>query len=497
MIKNKFSPLYCDFYHLTMAQAMFDQKTHNKTETYEMYIRSNPFSGSYLLTAGLGEVLEWLHDWHYEKEDLDYLREQGFKEKFLEMLQNSRLKISMDAFREGDIVFPNEPIVRVKGPAWQAIMVEAGILNIINAQSLFATKASRIVHVAHSDGKDRTLLDMGLRRAQDTQGFAPTRAAFIAGFNMTSNVEAGRHYRIPVSGTMAHCFIMRESSEKEAFKHYIQSFPQQASVLLDTYDTIEGVQLAIEASKETGIPLKSVRLDSGDLAYLSKQVRQILDTNNCQQTKITASNDLDEYTIQSLLLEQNAPIDIFGVGTKLVTSYDQPALGGVYKLKKTGNRDVIKVSELSVKTTIPGATEVIRVLNEKENKYAGDIICPVGHAFVKNGSLEKDIVSVDLENEKAKLFLKGEKVLRPMISVIQDGKVNLEEMNRPLIDIQQEAKQNLSRLDETHLRIKSPHRYVAGVEQSLFTKRQKLISKHRKLSGSDLQKKYLERTYGN
>ncbi len=475
MIKNKFSPLFCDFYHLTMAQAMFDQNTHMKTETFEMYIRKPPFNGSYLLAAGLGEVLEWLNDWHYTKEDIDYLREQGFKEDFLNMLAQARLEINMDAFREGEIVFPNEPIVRVTGPAWQAVMVEAGILNIINAQSLFATKASRVVRAACIDGKKRTVLDMGLRRAQDTQGFAPTRATYIGGIDGTSNVEAGRHYNIPVGGTMAHCFIMREENEKEAFKHYITSFPKQASVLIDTYDTIEGIKNAIAASKETGIPLQSVRLDSGDLAYLSKQVRQILDKNGCSNTKITASNDLDEHSIQSLILEQRAPIDIFGVGTMLVTAYDQPALGGVYKLKRTGERDVIKVSELAIKTTIPGATDVVRLIDNK-GKYAGDIICHKGHKFLNQDSLAQDVVSINLATEKGRAFLKGKKAFRPMINVIQNGYVNVNEMNRPLTDIRCAASNNLKRLDETHLRIQNPHRYVAGVEQSLFVTRQKLRS---------------------
>ena len=476
MIKNKFSPLFCDLYHLTMAQAMFDQKTHIRTETFEMYIRKAPFNGSYLLAAGLGEVLEWLNGWHYTKEDIDYLRTQGFKEDFLTMLAQSRLEISMDAFREGEIVFPNEPIVRVTGPAWQAVMVETGILNIINAQSLFATKASRVVRAACIDGKKRTVLDMGLRRAQDTQGFAPTRAAFIGGVNGTSNVEAGRHYQIPVGGTMAHCFIMREESEKEAFKHYITSFPKQASVLIDTYNTIEGVKNAIAASKETGIPLQSVRLDSGDLAYLSKQVRHILDTNDCSQTKITASNDLDEHTIQSLILEQQAPIDIFGVGTMLVTAYDQPALGGVYKLKRTGNRDVIKVSELAIKTTIPGPTDVIRLI-DNTGKYVGDVICHEGHAFLNHDSLAQNIISIDLATEKGRQFLKGKRAFRPMIPVIRNGQVNVSEMNRKLTDIQQAATHNLNRLDETHLRIINPHRYIAGVEKSLFVTRQRLRQK--------------------
>lgn len=473
MNRNKFSPLFCDLYHLTMAQAMFDDNSHNNIETYEMFIRKTPFNGSYLLTAGLGEVLEWLNDWKFNKEDIAYLKEQGFKEDFLQMLSHAKLDINMKAFREGEVVFPNEPIVQVTGPAWQVLMIEAGILNIINAQSLFATKASRIALAAASDGKKRTLLEMGLRRAQDTQGFTPTRGAFIGGIAATSNVEAGRHYHIPVSGTMAHCFIMREESEITAFKKYIQSFPDKASVLIDTYNTIQGVKNAIQAAKEVGVELKSVRLDSGDLAYLSKEVRKILDKNNCHTTKITASNDLDEYTIQSLILEQKAPIDIFGVGTMLVTAFDQPALGGVYKLKRTSTRDVIKVSELAIKTTIPGATDVVRLV-DKNNHFAGDIICQDGHKFLNTQSLATPITSIQIDGEKKKTFLSGKRAYTPMIEVIKNGTVNQTEMNRDLKEIQAYAAQNLKRLDPAHLRLKSPHTYVAGLEKSLFIKRKKL-----------------------
>lgn len=476
MKRNLFSPLFCDLYHLTMAQAMFDQGTHNKIETYEMFIRKNPFQGAYLLTAGLAEVLEWLNDWHYSDDDIKFLRSLGFKEDFLNMLKESKLEIDMYAFKEGEIVFPNEPIVRVTGPAWQAVMIETGILNIINAQSLFATKASRIVQASQSDGKKRTLLEMGLRRAQDTQGFAPTRAAYIGGIDGTSNVEAARYYNIPAVGTMAHCLIMREDSEKEAFKNYMISDPKRASVLIDTYDTIQGAKNAILASKETGIPLKSVRLDSGDLAYLSKKVRKLLDDAGFYNTKITASNDLDEYTIQSLILEQKAPIDIFGIGTMLATSYDQPALGGVYKLKKTEDKDVIKVSELSIKTTIPGATDVIRLIDEN-NKYAGDIIYQQGKSVLNKDSLATDLDSVRIDNENIKTFLKGKKAYRPMIQVIKNGIINKDEMTKPLSKIREYAQENLSHLDETHLRLKSPHTYIAGLEKSLFISRNNLRKK--------------------
>lgn len=452
---------------------MFDDNSHNDIETYEMFIRKTPFNGSYLLTAGLGEVLQWLNDWHFKEEDIAYLKEQGFKEDFLNMLKNSKLNISMKAFREGEIVFPNEPIVQVTGPAWQVLMIESGILNIINSQSLIATKASRIALAAKSDGKKRTIMEMGLRRSQDMQGFTPSRAAFIGGVDATSNVEAGKHYHIPICGTMAHCFIMREDNETTAFKKYIKSFPEKASVLIDTYDTIQGVKNAIQAAKEIGAELKSVRLDSGDLAYLSKEVRKILDENNCRSTKITASNDLDEYTIQSLILEQKAPIDIFGVGTMLATSFEQPALGGVYKIKKTKTKDVIKVSELAIKTTIPGATDVIRLIDSND-QYAGDIICQNEHKFLNQQSLAKPITSISLSTDKEKTFLAGKKAYTPMVEVIKNGQINKEEMSRDLKEIQTYASKNISRLDPSHLRLKSAHTYVAGLEKSLFIKRNNL-----------------------
>lgn len=470
---NKFSPLFCDLYHLTMAQAMFDEGTHERNETYEMFIRKTPFEGSYLISAGLGEVLQWLDGWKFDKEHIQYLRsleEPKFSEDFLEMLQNSKLQISMDAIPEGEAIFPNEPIARVTGPAWQATIIEAGILNIINSQSLIATKASRITLASGYDGKKRSVLELGLRRAQAMQGFTPTRAAYIGGIDATSNVEAGYHYGIPVAGTMAHCFIMRDIDELSAFKKYLKAFPSNGSVLIDTYDTIEGVRNAIKASDETGIPLKSVRLDSGDLAFLSKEVRKILDNSRCNQTKIVASNDLDEKTIKSLLIDQKAPIDIFGVGTMLVTAYDQPALGGVYKIKETGGRDVIKISENAIKTTIPGATDVIRIIDEN-GRFNGDIIIKKGDDFLQNGELTRDIVSINLNNDNPKIFRQGMKAYRPLSSAIVKGRVNPLIRDRKLTAIREQTFQTLSRLDPSHLRFEKPHIYVAGLEKGLYEQR--------------------------
>ncbi len=393
------------------------------------------------------------------------------------MLSEAKLEVDIDAMREGDIVFANQPIVRVSGPSWQVMMLEAGILNTINAQSLIATKSSRICLAANCDGRQRRVLELGLRRAQEKYGFTPTRASYIGGVDITSNVKAARHYNIPAGGTMAHCFVMREEDEKESFKKYISSFPSKASVLIDTYDTIQGAKNAIQASIESGIPLQSVRLDSGDLAYLSKQVRQVLDDSGFENTKIVVSSDLDEDTIQSLVLEQNAPIDSFGVGTMLVTSYKQPALGGVYKLKQTSNngvvRDVIKISENPIKTTIPGATQVVRIYDN--NMYAGDIICKADDDIIDNNGLKNDLYSINPVTQKIKTFNKGQSAYAPMINVVRNGEVNQSEMNRSLGDIRDYALDNINKLDKSHLRIKSPHIYVSGIEISLYKKQLRMI----------------------
>ena len=264
---------------------------------------------------------------------------------------------------------------------------------------------------------------------------------------------------------------MREEDEKEAFTKYLSSFPGNSTLLIDTYDTIEGAKNAIEASLETGIFLSAVRLDSGDLAYLSKEVRKLLDEAGLEKTKIVASNDLDEYKIVDLLVNQKAPIDVFGIGTMLVTAYDQPALGGVYKVKEVEGVPVIKVSENAIKTTIPGATNVVRILDAQGN-FNGDVIVKNSDDFLVNGVLVQDIVSVNPENQQPKLFRKGAMAYNPLQRVMTDGKVSQEHLHKDIYDIQDFALANLEKLDESHRRFSNAHKYVAGIERGLYEQRE-------------------------
>ena len=468
----------CDFYHLTMAQTLFLDGEHNKPETFEMYIRRNPFKGGYTVAAGLGPVLEWIKNWGYTDQQIQFLREQKtptgkpmFKAEFIDMLKNTPLQVNIDAIPEGEVFFPNEPVARVTGPAWQCSMVETAFLNGINAASLIATKAARIVTAA--DG--RNVMEFGLRRAQDRQGMMPTRAAAVGGILTTSNVDAAMRYGIKAVGTHAHSFVMHYKDEVEAFKAWLKHNPENATLLIDTYDTIQGAKNAVAAAKQTGVALGGVRLDSGDLVYLSKKVRKILDAGGFKNAKIVASNDLDERIVQSLI-RQGAKIDIFGIGTNLVTAADQPALGGVYKVKVTDGRDCIKVSEDAIKTTIPGATEVVRMLEDtKVRKFAGDVIVDVNNKLKAKGRLKEKLVSVNLANEKEKVFPVGTPYYKPLVQVVRNGKVLGDMDIRPVQEIAKATKVNLAALDAAHKRFDEAHIYVAGLEKELFNRRKDMI----------------------
>lgn len=480
-MKKELDALLCDYYHLTMIQALYRSGKHETEETFELYYRKNPFKGGYVVTAGLGEALEWINDWHFSDENIDFLRAQKtlsgaemFDEDFLAMLKNTSLALNIDAMPEGEIAFPNEPIVRVSGPSWQCHLMEAALLNIINSHSLIATKASRIVAASMCDGKKRSVLEFGLRRAQDIGGFMPVRAAYVGGAEATSNVEAGAKYGIPVRGTHAHSFIMHYENELDAFVDYMKAMPENTTLLVDTYDTLNGVKNAIKAAQITGISLMGIRLDSGDLTYLSIEARKLLDEAGFVNTKIVASNDLDEHIIESLIKNEGAKIDIFGVGTNLVTAADQPALGGVYKLKTTAGRDCIKVSDQVIKTTIPGATDVLRILKETENgdEFNGDVIIKSGGDFKASGTLTSPLVSINMNNGFKKVFPSGTKYYKPLKRVVSDGKVEIAELEKSLPQIKAFAEAELAKLEASHKRLSNPHTYVAGLEQSLWEQRE-------------------------
>ena len=477
------TPFYCDLYHLTMAQAWFSDNKHNQIKTSEAFFRRCPFGGSYLVSAGLQEFVEWIDNWHISQKDIDYLKtlknpdgSKIFKQDFLDFIKDSRLKLNISAVSEGEIVFPNEPVLSVSGPCWQVDMVESAFLNIFNAQSLIATKASRMVNAASSDGVKRPVLEFGLRRAQDMGCFLPTRASYIGGCIGTSNVAAARYYGIDAKGTMAHSFIMSYENELDAFKAYLRSSIGNTTLLVDTYDTRQGVKNAIKASQETGIKLDGIRIDSGDLAYWSKEARKMLDEADMEHTKIVVSNDLDEYLIENLEMVQKAPIDIFAAGTKLVTAYDTPALGGVFKTKEYNQKPVIKIAE--GKTTIPGATNVVRIV--KNGKYEGDIITKSADNLISNGRLNRTIKSYKLNsatNENLS-FESGHQAYTLLKPIMMDGYIVGQDLDLSLKQLRDDTLRNLDKLDNSYKRLANPHIYGVGLEQNLFDLQQHLIKQH-------------------
>jgi len=483
------TPLFCDLYHLSMAQSWFLDGKADEKKNSEAFFRCHPFGGSYVIAAGLAEFVEWLQNWHFSDEDISYLRSekyadgsQKFEENFLRFIQKEPLQISIDAVEEGRVVFANEPVYSVTGPTWQVELVEAALLNIFNSQSLIATKASRMVYASSIDGKKRPLLEFGLRRCQELGCFSATRAAFIGGVDATSNIAAAKHYHIPSSGTMAHSFVMSYENELDAFKSFMKYNPKNTTLLVDTYNTKKGIENAIKAAIETNIPLMGMRFDSGDLAYYATEARKMLKQAPHQElfkeTKLIASNDLDEHIIENLIAVQKAPYDVFAAGTKLVTAYDTPALGCVFKTKSYKRTPQIKVAE--GKTTIPGATNVIRIT--RNNLFDGDIICRKEDTkLIKNGKLTSKIISYNLGDLKGKkrIFEKGETAEYLLTEIMKNGKlVHKPETN--LYNIQKRAKEELSHLDESYKRLVNSHIYGVGLETNLYDLREKLIKKHLK-----------------
>lgn len=484
-------PFFCDFYHITMAQAWFQNGAHNKQKTSEAYFRKCPFGGSYLVAAGLGEFLTWIDNWKFSNEHIEYLRQQigddnepMFTEDFLSFLKEQKLKLNIKSVKEGELVFPNEPVLSVSGPSWQVDMVEAAFLNIFNMQSLIATKASRIVRAAQIDGVSRSVLEFGLRRAQELGGYSPTRAAYIGGAIATSNVSAGKYYDIPVKGTMAHSFVMAYESELESFKIFLKSAKGNATLLVDTYDTRQGTKNAIMASKETGIDLKAIRIDSGDLAYWSKEARNILNEAGFGHTKIVLSNDLDENVIESLIAIQGAKADIIVAGTKLVTAYDTPALGGVFKTKSFEGKPKIKIAD--GKTTIPGSTNIIRLFHP-DGKYRSDIIIRSEDDFVKEGKLVNDVYSFNLINndESAAKFAKGSLAKSLLEDFVIEGRVLKDKQEIDVHKLRTRTMENLALLDSSHKCLVNPHVYTVGLEKGLENLQRNMVNEYSKKRTSE------------
>lgn len=387
--------LLTDLYELTMMQGYFQHKAQNETVIFDAFYRANPQGGGYAISAGLEQVIDYVKNLHFSKEDMDYLSKLNiFERDFLDYLESFHFSGDIYAIPEGNVMFPREPMVKVIAPIMEAQLVETAILNIINHQSLIATKASRICYAAKGDG----IMEFGLRRAQGPDaGLYGARAAMIGGCIGTSNVLAGKLFDVPVKGTHAHSWIMSFPDEYTAFKTYAQMYPSACILLVDTYDTLKsGVPNAIKVfteMREAGISLTSygIRLDSGDLAYLSKKARKMLDEAGFPDAVISASNDLDEFLIDSLKA-QGSTITSWGVGTNLITSKDCPSFGGVYKLAAVMDSQgefipKIKLSENSEKITNPGNKTIYRIYEKESGKVKADLICLVDETFDENQPL--------------------------------------------------------------------------------------------------------------
>ncbi len=475
--------LLTDFYELTMMQGYFKQKDANETVVFDAFYRNNPDGNGYSICAGLEQVIEYVENLHFEQEDVDYLRTTGmFEEDFLDYLLHFRFSGDIYAIPEGTVVFPREPLVKVIAPIMEAQLIETAILNIINHQSLIATKAARVVYAAEGDG----VMEFGLRRAQGPDaGIYGARAAMIAGCIGTSNVLAGQMFDVPVKGTHAHSWIMSFPDELTAFRTYARMYPNACILLVDTYDTLKsGVPNAIKVfteMKEAGIPLTfyGIRLDSGDLAYLSKKAKKMLDAAGFSDAVISASNDLDEHLIGSLKL-QGAAINSWGVGTNMITSKDNPSFGGVYKLaaiqdQKTGSFiPKIKVSENAEKITNPGNKTIQRIYEKDTGKIIADLICLTDETFDTNDSL---LLFDPIETwKKTNLEPNTYTIRELLIPVFQNGKCVYH--SPKVMDIRTYCQQELDTLWEESKRLVNPHEVHVDLSRKLWNMKNDLLDSY-------------------
>lgn len=462
-ILNNHNGLYTDFYELTMAQGYFMAGMKEKEVVFDYNFRNNPFKGGYVVFAGLSDLLESLKNFTYSPEDIKYLEQNGFHPDFLKYLENFKFKGTIKSVREGEIVFPAAPVLRVEGNIIECQIIETILLNYLNFESLIATKASRIRKVAGS----RMVSDFGLRRAQGLGGLQASRAAIIGGADSTSNVLAGFLYDIAVSGTQAHSWIQSFEDELTAFRTYVENYPDKSILLVDTYDTIRsGIPNAIKVAKELkekGYDLKAIRLDSGDLAYLSKKARKMLDEAGLTNTKILASNQLNEYVIRSLIF-QEAPIDGFGVGTELVTGKSNAALDGVYKLAMINKNPTLKLSDTFEKITIPGKKEIYRYYDNEDYFYA-DCIVMEG---------EKEVKEMHHPYEKGKKCSLQGMHYESLLSIVMEKGEIINSINN-LEEIKDYRIKRFKKLPEEHQRFEKPHIYKVGLSEKLNKLRNELV----------------------
>jgi nicotinate phosphoribosyltransferase len=460
---------YTDKYQLTMSQVYFLKGYKETKAVFDYFFRKLPFKGGYAIFAGLEDFLQALDNLQFDEKDLGFLRELGYHPDFIRYLEKFRFNGNVYSSVEGDLVFPVRPVIQIEANIIEAQIIETLLLNILNFQTLIATKASRMRQAAGN----RYLIDFGLRRAQGPGGYYASRAAFIGGFDSTSNVRAGRDYNIPVSGTMAHSFIESYDDELSAFTHFADIQPNDCVLVVDTYDTLKsGLPNAVIVAKrmeEKGLRLNGIRLDSGDLAYLSKECRRRLNEAGLHYVKIAVSNQLDEYIIKSLVGQQ-APIDVFGVGTSLVTGQPDGALDGVYKLAWANGKPRIKLSENVGKITLPHKKQVFRCTDSAGNFIGADMV-----TMAEEDNM--DIMHHPMYPLKSLSLAKYDK--EPLLSkVVGNGS----RLNNPktVSEIAKYSRSRLEKLPEEYKRFDYPHIYKVGISTQMQTERDKLINEFKK-----------------
>lgn len=470
--------LLTDLYELTMMQGYFKNQK-NETVIFDAFYRTNPCGNGYSIAAGLEQVIDYIKGLHFANEDIEYLRSLSiFDEDFLEYLSGFKFTGDIYAVEEGTVIFPREPIIKVIAPIMEAQLIETAILNIINHQSLIATKAARVVYAAKGDG----IMEFGLRRAQGPDaGIYGARAAVIGGCIGTSNVLTGQLFDVPVLGTHAHSWIMSFEDEYTAFKKYSELYPDKCVLLVDTYDTLKsGVPNAIKVFNEMRaanipMPYYGIRMDSGDLAYLSKKARKMLDEAGFPDAVIAASSDLDEYLIDSLKT-QNAKITSWGVGTNLITSRDCPAFGGVYKLAAIMNENgefmpKIKLSENTEKITNPGNKTIYRIYEKDSHKVKADLICLADEAYSENEDL---LIFDPIETWKKTKLKAGTYTLREiLVPIFKSGKCVYE--SPKVMDIRKYCMEELDTLWDETKRLVNPHQMYVDLSKKLYKIKTELL----------------------
>lgn len=478
-MKRENLAMLCDFYEFTMSNGFFKNGFYKKTVYFDLFYRSVPDNGGFAIACGLEQLVEYIKDLHFDNEDIEYLRSKNlFDEEFLNYLSDFKFTGDIYAVPEGTPIFPNEPIVTVKAPAIEAQLIETYALLCINHQSLIATKANRIVRASQG----RTVLEFGSRRAQGKDGaILGARASYIGGCKGTACTISDQIYSVPASGTMAHAWVQMFDTEYEAFKTYCEMYPNNTTLLVDTYNTLEsGIPNAIKAFKEILIPKGitnfGIRLDSGDISYLSKKARKMLDEAGLHNCKIVASNSLDEFLIRDLML-QGAKIDIFGVGERLVTSKSSPVFGGVYKLVAVENDGEIvpkiKISENIAKITNPHFKKVYRLFDRESGKALADQIC----VFDETIDDTKPYKIFDQEATWKTKTIKNFYAKPLLETIFKDGNLvyDLPKIN----DIQTYCQQQIDTLWDEVKRFENPHKYYVDLSEKLWNIKNQLLKENK------------------